>query len=92
MATEFPEYDGSCNRFDWILEEARKLRTIRQADITRGLLIKSMALEDDRMLWRAVDEKIDRKVGQGAGGGNPHVKPVPGSRRSLARAKKNETT
>jgi hypothetical protein len=59
--SEFPEYDGTGNLFDWVLAEARKLRDERQKQHTKGLLIKSMAHEDWRASWMAADKRMFEK-------------------------------
>jgi hypothetical protein len=61
----FLEYDGTGNRFDWILGEAKRLRNIRQHDITRGLMIKNLARAEDRLLWAAEDKKVDDNKNKG---------------------------
>jgi hypothetical protein len=59
MDAEFLEYDGSGNRFDWILEETKRVRNVRQHHVTRGLMIKNLARAEDRLLWAAEDKKVD---------------------------------
>jgi hypothetical protein len=55
----FLEYDGTGNRFDWILEEARKLREERQQFITRGLMIKNLARSEEMLRWREIDKEAE---------------------------------
>jgi hypothetical protein len=59
--SEFLEYDGSMNLFDWTLQQAAKLRVERQDLRTKGLLIKSMAHEDWRATWIAADKRMFEK-------------------------------